>query len=193
MNIVSAKFLKGIVQEDELLDDGTPQIAFVGRSNVGKSSVINSLTGQKNLAKTSSFPGRTQQINVFAVSARGGNSQYWADLPGYGFAKGSKAEQERLQALIYWYLLDSHYVQEKVVLIIDANIGATNNDLQMLHSLKKQNKAVIIVANKVDKIKSSAYKKWLGEIREIAGGEKVIPYSAEKNIGISELLKEIFI
>jgi GTP-binding protein len=191
MNIISAKFIKGIVEEDEVLNDGIPQIAFIGRSNVGKSSVINTLANQKGLAKTSSFPGRTRQINIFLISAEGGRTFYLVDLPGYGFAKGSKQEQENIQALIYWYLLDSHYEQKKVVLIIDASVGPTNNDMQMLHSLKEQNKNIIIVANKVDKIKKSAYKKQLGEIQSAVGNSKIIPYSAEKKIGVSELANEM--
>src|SRR5579864_4839283 len=113
MNITSAKFVKGVVVDDEVLNDGVPQIAFIGRSNVGKSSVINSLANQNGLAKTSSFPGRTQQINIYLVN----KSFYLVDLPGYGYAKASKAEQEKLQQLIYWYLLGSDYEQKKVLLI----------------------------------------------------------------------------
>ena len=86
MNITSARFIKGVVGPDENLEDGVPQIAFIGRSNVGKSSVINTLANQKGLAKTSSFPGRTQQINLFLIN----KSFYLVDLPGYGFAKASK-------------------------------------------------------------------------------------------------------
>src|SRR5947209_1920735 len=150
MNITSAKFVKGVVGEDEVLEDGTPQVAFIGRSNVGKSSVINTLANQKGLAKTSSFPGRTQEINVFLIN----KAFYLVDLPGYGFAKGSKQTQEKIQSLIYWYLLDSHYQQKKVVLIVDSNVGVTDTDAQMLHSLELAQKNIIIVANKVDKIKS---------------------------------------
>jgi GTP-binding protein len=198
VNIISAKFIKGIVGADEILDDGIPQVAFIGRSNVGKSSVINTLANKKDLAKTSSFPGRTREINIFLISAKGGsasggNSFYLVDLPGYGFAKGSKQEQEKIQSLIYWYLLDSHYQQKKVVLIIDAELGATNNDLQMLHSLKEQSKDVVVVANKVDKIKKSSYKKQLDEIQSAVGDCKIIPYSAEKKIGVNELANEIFL
>ncbi len=192
MNITSAKFVKGVVEEDEVLDDGVPQVAFVGRSNVGKSSVINSLANQKGLARTSSFPGHTQEINIFLISATGGNKFYLVDLPGYGFAKASKETQARLQQLIYWYLLDSHYLQEKIVLIIDAVVGPTETDMQMLHSLKEQHKNVVVVANKVDKLKKSEYKKQLQEIKDSLGDKyKVIPYSAEKKIGINELLNEI--
>lgn len=192
MNITSAKFIKGVVNADKILEDGIPQIAFIGRSNVGKSSVINSLANKKDLAKTSSFPGRTRQINIFLISAAGSrNNYYWVDLPGYGFAKGSKNEQAEIQSLIYWYLLDSRYRQKKVVLIIDASIGPTNNDLQMLHSLTEQNKEVVIVANKVDKIKKTAYKNQLNELQKVMGDYKIIPYSAEKRIGVSELANEI--
>src|SRR5437763_545663 len=131
MNITSAKFVKGVVGEDEILDDGIPQIAFIGRSNVGKSSVINTLTNQKGLAKTSSLPGRTQQINLFLISAAGVSGLfYFVDLPGYGFAKGSREAQGQIQNLIYWYLLNSHYVQKEVVLIVDAEIGLSKNDFE---------------------------------------------------------------
>ncbi len=179
--------MKGLVGPDEILDDGTPQIAFIGRSNVGKSSVINTLANQKELAKTSSFPGRTQQINVFLIN----KSFYLVDLPGYGFAKASKEGQEQIQNLIYWYLLNSDYKQKKVVLIIDANIGPTENDMKMLHSLEQQDKDIIIVANKIDKVKKTALKKQLAHIQEIVGKLKIIPYSAEKKIGVGELAKEI--
>ena len=187
MNITSATFVKGIVGEDELLIDGRPQIAFIGRSNVGKSSIINCLVKQKNLAKTSSFAGRTQQINLFLVN----KDFYFLDLPGYGFAKGSKDLQASLQSLIYWYFFDSQYEQEVVVLIIDANIGPTNTDFEMLHSLKEADKNVIIVANKIDKIKGSSYKAQMKKIQDDVGDYKIFPFSAEKKIGVSELTNEI--
>lgn len=187
MNITSAAFVKGVVGEDEVLDDGIPQIAFIGRSNVGKSSVINCLANKKNLAKTSAFAGRTQEINVFLIN----KSFYLVDLPGYGFAYGSKDLQASLQNLIYWYFFNSNYTQKKVVLIIDASIGATNNDMEMLHSLKQAQKNVIIVANKVDKIKKSEYKQQMQKIRDVVGDYKIFPFSAEKKIGISELTNEI--
>ena len=109
MSHAPAVFVKGIVGPDESLDDGKPQIAFIGRSNVGKSSVINSLTRTKGLARTSSLPGRTREIILFLIN----KSVYFVDLPGYGFATGSKAEQEKIQLLIYWYLFDSPYTQKR--------------------------------------------------------------------------------
>ena len=175
------------MEEDGLLDDGVPQVAFIGRSNVGKSSVINSLANQKGLAKTSSFPGRTQEINIFLVN----NAVYLVDLPGYGFAKGSKDAQNKIQQLIYWYLLNSHYKQKKVVFIVDASIGLTHNDVQMLHSLEQAGKNIIIVANKVDKLKPSQYQKKLREVKDGVGDYKVIKYSAEKKIGVEELKREV--
>ena len=192
MNITSAKFIKGIIGPDDALYDGISQIAFIGRSNVGKSSVINTLANKKDLARTSSFPGRTQQINLFLLSAAGvKNSFYLVDLPGYGFAIASKDLQEKIQQLIYWYFFDSGIQQKKVVLIIDANIGATNTDMEMLFSLKDHHKDVIIVANKIDKLKSNALAKQLKDIQNSVGDYKIIPYSAEKRIGVTELAYEI--
>ncbi len=191
MNITSAKFVKGITGPDEILGDGIPQVAFIGRSNVGKSSVINTLANKKDLARTSSFPGRTQEINLFLVSAKGADSFYLVDLPGYGFAKASKEAQENIQRLIYWYFFQSDVEVKKVVLIIDANVGATNNDMEMLFSLKGQGRDIIVVANKIDKIKKSLLQKQLKEIQEVVGDKKLIPYSAEKKVGINELANEI--
>ncbi|MEK7497069.1 MAG: ribosome biogenesis GTP-binding protein YihA/YsxC [Patescibacteria group bacterium] len=187
MNITSARFIKGVVGDDELLKDGKPQVALIGRSNVGKSSVINVVTNQKALAKTSSYPGRTKEINVFLVN----NTLYLMDLPGYGFAKDSWTEKARLEALIYWYLLNSPYEQKKVILIIDASVGPTERDLEMLYSLVEQKKNVVVVANKVDKIKKSAYVAQLQKIKEMVGSCRVLPFSTVKKIGVSELVKEI--
>lgn len=187
MDITSATFVKGAVGPDPVLDDGTPQIAFIGRSNVGKSSVINSLVNQKGLAKTSSSPGRTQQINVFLIN----NSLYLLDLPGYGFAKASWDMREQLHDLIDWYLFRSHYKQKKVVLIIDANIGPTDKDLKMLEVLDEHEKSIVIVANKIDKIRKSEYEEQLQKIRSLVGGHKIIPFSSEKKTGITELAEEI--
>ncbi len=188
MQITSAKFVKGVVGPDGVLDDGTPQIAVIGRSNVGKSSLINSLTRQKSLARTSSFPGHTQEINVFSIN----KLFYLIDLPGYGFAKASKETQERLQRIIYWYLFESGCEQKKVVLIVDAVVGPTVNDEQMLNSLEEHGKDVVVVANKVDKLKSSEYKKKLKVIQDMAGAIPVVPYSSEKKIGIQELTNLLF-
>ncbi len=187
MNITSAQFMKGLTGPDSSLEDGIPQIAFIGRSNVGKSSVINTLANQKDLAKTSSFPGRTQQINLFLIN----KSFYLVDLPGYGFAQVSGDKRGQIEGLINWYFFDSKYQQKKVVLIIDAKIGPTKDDMEMLFSLEENGKDIIIVANKVDKIKKPDYDKQLEKIKAMVGIHKVIPYSAEKRFGVNELAGEI--
>ena len=187
MNIKSATFIKGVVGTDEIFEDGIPQIVFIGRSNVGKSSVINSLVNQKDLAKTSSFPGRTQQINVFLIN----KAFYLVDLPGYGFVQAPEEVRRKIQELINWFLLNSGYIFSKAVLIVDAKTGPTSDDMSMLDRLEKGSKDIIIVANKIDKIKKSEYGKQMQKIKDIFNNYKVIPYSAEKNIGVGELVEEM--
>lgn len=172
---------------DDIFEDGTPQIAFIGRSNVGKSSVINSLVNQKDLARTSSSPGRTKEINLFLIN----KSFYLVDLPGYGFAASSREAREQLQKMINWYLFKSQYEQKKVVLIIDANVGPTDIDLETLYALEEGKKNIVVVANKIDKIKKPEYASQLQKIKDLVGGHRVIPYSARKKIGVSELIREI--
>ena len=188
MNIVSAKFIKGVVGADKILESNIPQIALIGRSNVGKSSVINSLTNKIGLARTSSFPGHTKQINMFLIN----DSVYLMDLPGYGYAKDSEKVRELLHNMIDWYLFQSSYVQKKVVLIIDANVGPTDKDLIMLEVLREHEKNVVIVANKVDKIRNSNVEAQLQMLRDKVGDITIIPYSSTKKIGIRELNREIF-
>jgi GTP-binding protein len=188
MKIESAQFVKGVTGTDNIFEDGVPQIAFIGRSNAGKSSVINSLVGRKDLAKTSSLPGLTQQINLFLIN----RSFYLVDLPGYGYAKVPPKKKESITKLVNWYFFNSNCVQEKVILIIDANVGPTKDDLEMLYALEDHGKNIVVVANKTDKIKKSQYEERFREIKELIGVHKIIPYSAEKKTGTDDLLKEIF-
>lgn len=187
MNITSAQFVKGILGSDVALDNGFPQVAFVGRSNAGKSSLINSLTRQKSLARTSNTPGRTQQINLFLIN----DVCYFLDLPGYGYARASKNVQFELQNLIRAYLFDAPYQQKKVVVVIDATVGPTELDLTVLKLLEEHQKNILIVANKIDKVKKTAQKKQLAAIQEKVGAHLVVAYSSPKNIGRQELLHEI--
>lgn len=188
MKIISAKFVRGITGEDKIFDNNIPQIAFIGRSNVGKSSTINSLVGQKNLAKTSATPGRTQQVNVFLI-----NEQFYlVDLPGYGFAKLSKSDRQWLQELINWYFFNPKHQQKRIALIIDALVGPTKDDLEMLAALEEYKKEVVIVANKADKIKKSQYKQQIEKIKEIVGQHQVFPYSAKTGDGGKELSEALF-
>ncbi|MFH1423962.1 MAG: ribosome biogenesis GTP-binding protein YihA/YsxC [Candidatus Nealsonbacteria bacterium] len=187
MKIESAQFVKSVLGSDSILENDIPQVAFIGRSNVGKSSVINSLVNRNDLAKTSSFPGRTQKINLFLIN----NSLYFVDLPGYGYAKLSGELKNSLRAMVNWYFFVSNYEQKKVVLIIDASVGPTEDDLDMLHSLEDYKKDIIVVANKTDKIKKTEYEEQFKTIGKIIGAHQIIPYSAKKKIGAEELLREI--
>jgi GTP-binding protein len=185
---LDARFVKGLVGPDPLLEDGTPQIAFIGRSNVGKSSVINSLTGQKGLARTSSFPGRTREINVFRIEDR----VYLMDLPGYGYAKYSQEMRRKLLRLIDWYLIRSPIRPRRIVFIIDGEIGPTRDDLEVLHALESTGTPIVILANKMDKVKPSRTPVRMREIAAAVGPHPIIPYSAETGLGRKELTGELF-
>ncbi len=179
--------MRGVAGTDELLDDGTPQVALIGRSNVGKSSLINSLTGQKRLARMSDTPGLTQQINIYSVN----DALYLLDLPGYGYAKAPAAVRERLQKLIYWYLFDSACEQKKVLLVMDAFVGPSREDMEMLAALRQHQKNIIVVANKIDKIKKPEIEAHLANLRKFVGNETIVPYSSKEEVGVNDLTKII--
>lgn len=186
MKITSATFVKGVTGDDAILEDGTPQVAFIGRSNAGKSSLINSLTGKAKLAITSSTPGRTKELNVFKIN----NTHYFIDLPGYGYAKASGQAVEKLNKLIVWYLLESKH-SPKVVLLIDSIVGPTKDDLAALKELERVGREIVVVANKVDKIKKSQYLNQMKKIGEQIKGHKLFPYSSKTKVGITELAAEL--
>jgi GTP-binding protein len=187
MVIRSADFKKGITGEDDIIFDGTPQVAFVGRSNVGKSSVINTLVAKKELARSSSRPGKTQEINFYLIN----KSFYLVDLPGYGFAEGSWSKRDALIKLIHWYLQNPDIDTQKVVLIIDAKVGPTENDLAMLALLEQAGRRIVVVANKIDKLKKAELQKSISHIQTAIGPHTLIPYSAEKKINVGLLTEEI--
>lgn len=187
MKITSAEFVKGLVGGDKILDDGTPQIAFIGRSNVGKSSVINSLTGRNKLARSSSTAGMTKQLNVFRIN----NKFYLVDLPGYGYAKASKEDRIYLRRLIGWYLFAADISHKLVVLILDAKVGVTDLDREILARLEQDNKPVVILVNKTDKLNQSDLSKSMAEIKKAVPKYKILKYSAEKKRGVEDLLEEI--
>lgn len=188
MNIKSAEFVKGVVGEDRILEENKLQVAFIGRSNVGKSSVINSLVGRKNLVKSSARPGKTKEINFFLINEK----IYFVDLPGYGFAKASFQQREKIRQLILWYLNNAQIKNRKTVLIIDAKAGVTKLDMEMLEILNEHNYEFIIVANKIDKLKRNERSKKLKEILEKSGNENVVFYSAKSGEGRDKLLSKIF-
>lgn len=187
MQVKSAKFLKGLVGEDELFLDAVPKIAFIGRSNVGKSSLINSLTNSK-ISRTSSEPGSTRQINIFLIN----NTHYIVDLPGYGFARGSLLEREEIGQLIASYILNPNYVQKKIVLVVDGNVGMTDKDTSMFEDLRDHNKDFIIAVSKIDRMSQAEYQRNLSEIKELAGQYKVFPFSSKTKVGLEEINLEIF-
>ncbi|OGH88093.1 MAG: ribosome biogenesis GTP-binding protein YsxC [Candidatus Magasanikbacteria bacterium RIFOXYC2_FULL_42_28] len=187
MMIKSATFVKGVIGTDEIFEKGIPQIVFIGRSNVGKSSVINSLANQKSLVRVSSTPGRTQEINIFLIN----KSFYLVDVPGYGFAKVPPEVWHRIQKMIDWFLFTSNYKFKKVVLIVDAFVGPTVADKEMFKCLEEAKHDIVIVANKIDKIKKSEYEEKIQKIKNTFSKYKIIPYSAEKKIGVGELVGEL--
>ncbi len=189
MKIKSIKLEKTIHFNDELPENDLKQVAFIGRSNVGKSSLINSLTQMKNLAFSSSSAGHTKTINFYLIN----KAFYLVDLPGYGYAQGSLDARKKLQQLIEWYLTYPDLTEKQlIVLIIDAKVGVTELDRQMLNLLMELEKRVVVVANKIDKVKKNDQRKKIDEIENHVHPYVVIPYSTLEKIGIPALTKEIF-
>lgn len=186
MHITSTRFIKGVTDEDPIFTDGVPQIAFVGRSNVGKSSLINALT-KSSISRASSFPGRTQELNVFLVN----DSMYFVDLPGYGFSRISGRGKEKITDLIDCYLFNDRFTQEKIVLIIDANVGMTDKDISMFEELVARNKDFIIAVSKIDKMNQSEYHHQMTEIKKIAGEYPVFPFSTKTMKGLEPIIEAI--
>lgn len=188
MEIRSAQFVKGVVGTTDIIGDGKPTIAFVGRSNVGKSSVINSLTHRKDLVRSSSTPGRTQQINYFLIN----EEVYFADLPGYGYAKMPAKQQEKMRKMLAWYLGSEEVKLHLVVLIIDVNVGLKESDFAMLDALHEAGRTVVIAANKTDKSGKTSVQKQIGLMKKVVDDYVIIPYSAKTGDGREELLAYIF-
>jgi len=187
MEIKTAEFIKGIKGTDDILFDGVPQVAFAGRSNVGKSSVINCLLNRKDLVKTSSKPGKTKEINFFLVN----DKIYFVDLPGYGFSGMSKKGSEKLGKHILWYLTDPKIRPKYVVIIIDAKVGVTDFDSETLDILDEFGHTVLVVANKIDKLKKNDIRKKIDEVRAKSGNKPVVPFSAKDKTGRQKLLELI--
>lgn len=186
MNFNDAEFVLSAASVSAVPSDGLPQIVFAGRSNVGKSSVINRLLERKNLARIGSAPGKTTHINFFLI----GKVLYFVDLPGYGYAKVSKAEKERWAKLIEAYFQHSQRITLGIV-IVDARHKPTQNDITMVDWFKNTNRPFVVVANKLDKLKKSEIKSNLlsiGNTLELDDGTPLIPFSAEKGTGREELI-----
>ena len=180
---VSLDIVCGITSK--LPDTGRPEIAFAGKSNVGKSSLINGLLNRKALARTSSQPGKTQTINFYNVN----DFMYLVDLPGYGYARVTPAEKEKWGKMIENYLHTSHNLKA-VFLLIDIRHDPSANDRQMYEWILHNGYEPIIIATKLDKLKRSQVQKNLKAIREglqLKKGTTVIPYSAETKQGREEI------
>lgn len=188
MNFAKAEFIRSAASPEQFLRDGLPQFAFAGRSNVGKSSVINRLLNRKNLAYVGSSPGKTSQVNYFLVDSRA----YLVDLPGYGYAKVSRAEKERWGRLMERYFQEGGSYLTAGVLIVDARHKPTADDVTMHGWFRETGCPEIVVANKLDKLKKSQIDPALALIRETLELEEedvLLPFSAEKGTGKEELIR----
>lgn len=184
LNFNKVEFIRSAVKNADFLRDGLPQMAFAGRSNVGKSSVINRLVNRKNYARVGASPGKTSQINYFRIE----DKAYLVDLPGYGYAKVSKAERDR-----WGRLMESYFASGLIslgVMIVDARHKPTADDVTMANWFFDARCPVVVVANKVDKLKKSEIEPNLRQIREVLGLREcdgLVAFSAEKGDGKDQL------
>ena len=187
LNFNKAEFARSAGARDGFLRDGLPQFAFAGRSNVGKSSVINRLVNRKNLAYVGASPGKTTQINYFLIDGKA----YLVDLPGYGYAKVSQAEKARWGRLMESYFQEGADAITAGVLIVDIRHKPTENDRVMHDWYRQTGCPEIVVANKLDKLKKSQVEPALSLIREtleLTDRDILVPLSAEKGTGKEELI-----
>lgn len=189
LNLQRAEFVRSAAKAADFPRDGLPQVVFAGRSNVGKSSVINKILLRKNLARVGAAPGKTTHINYFLIDEK----LYLVDLPGYGYAKVSQAEKERWGRLIESWFADNA-LMTLGIMVVDARHKPTADDCTMGEWFKQSGKPFLVVANKLDKLRKSEIEPNLARIRETLGlpdDIKVIAFSAEKGEGRQELLGEI--
>ena len=189
MNFQKVEFVLSAATPKDFRRDALPQFVFAGKSNVGKSSVINRILQRKNFARVGESPGKTVHVNYFLVEEKA----YLVDLPGYGFAKVSKAEKER-----WGRLMESYFAEPELITlgiqIVDARHKPTANDVVMAEYFKGSGRPFLVVANKLDKCKKSQIKENLACIRQTLQLPQtcmLIPFSAEKGTGREELVREI--
>ncbi|WP_027626772.1 ribosome biogenesis GTP-binding protein YihA/YsxC [Clostridium lundense] len=190
MEIKQAEFIKSAVTPNQYPEDDRVEIAFVGRSNVGKSSLINNLTNRRKLVKVSSTPGKTKLINFFLIN----NSFYFVDLPGYGYAKVSKQEKLNWSKTIEAYLLNRPQLKN-IMLLLDCRRKPTEDDITMYNWIKHYGYDSTVVVTKSDKLNRSELMRSKKIIKETLGmndDEKLILYSTLKKQGREELLNGIF-
>ena len=184
-----AEFILSATTPQQFLRDRLPQIAMAGRSNVGKSSVINRLTNRRNFARVGASPGKTTQINYFKIDRK----CYLVDLPGYGYAKVSKAERDRWGKLMEAYFAEPDLI-DLGVLIVDARHSPTEDDKTMREWFRQSGCPMIVAANKTDKLKAGEIEGNLARIREVldlAPEDLLLPFSAEQGQGKDLLISAI--
>lgn len=189
MNFQNAEFVKSAASVKDLIRDGRPAIAFSGKSNVGKSSVINKLLNRKNFARVGAQPGKTVHINYFLID----RTAYFIDLPGYGYAKVSKSERDRWAALMEQFFAEEGLITLGVM-IVDARHKPTADDVTMAAWFRATGCPVLVVANKLDKLKKSEIEPNMALIREtldLPPETVLLPFSAEKGTGREQLISEI--
>ena len=189
MEYIDAKFLLTAVKPSQYPDTLVPEVAFVGRSNVGKSSLINCLTNRTKLARTSSTPGKTATINFYDIAG----SYRLVDLPGYGYAQVSKAEQERWAKMIETYLSDRFNLVQ-VIQLVDARHKPTKDDITMMSWVRHFGFTPVVVATKLDKLKKSQVESNLTLIYETLGMDDdciLLPFSAETKQGREDVAEVI--
>ena len=188
MNLHNAEFIKSAAQSKGFIRDSLPRIVFSGKSNVGKSSVINRLLQRKNFARVGEKPGKTIHVNYFVIDRKA----YLVDLPGYGFAKVSQKEKER-----WGKLMEDYFAANRIdlgVMIVDYRHPPTNNDIVMANWFLESGCPFVVVANKMDKLKKIELEPNLKTIREdlnLPDEVIIIPFSAEKGNGREELVKHV--
>ena len=189
MNLHNAEFVRSVTSVADCPKDGLPQIAFAGKSNVGKSSVINKLLLRKNFARVGEAPGKTTHINFFRID----EAMYLVDLPGYGYAKVPQKEKERWGRLMEAYFAEPEPIALGVM-IVDARHAPTKLDCVMADLFRSTGRPFLVVANKLDKLKAREIEPNLACIRETLGlpeNVQLIPFSAEKGDGRDVLLKVV--
>ncbi|MCC0648814.1 ribosome biogenesis GTP-binding protein YihA/YsxC [Clostridioides sp. ZZV15-6598] len=189
MKIRSSEITMSAVNKSQYPAEGVPEIALAGRSNVGKSSIINTLLNRRNFARTSQTPGKTRTINFYLIN----NEFYFVDLPGYGYAKIAKSEKEKWGGIMERYL-ESRQELCSIFLLVDIRHEPTADDKLMYEWIKHFGYNCVIIATKADKISRGQYQKHISIIRkklQMESSEKVIPVSSLKKTGVEELWEEI--
>lgn len=189
MKVTSAQFIKSAMAPKDYPREGWPEFAFVGRSNVGKSTLMNTLLGRKGLAKTSSTPGKTQTVNFFDINGK----IYFVDLPGYGYAKVPKTMKRQWNVVMGEYLRSREPLQ-LVAQLFDARHDPTDKDMQMLSMLDEAQVPTLIVVTKIDKLKRSERKRNLADIRKKLALDEdamLIPFSGVTKEGKREIWRII--